>query len=81
MFTARYELYTSMRYSLKLILVFKGLRPLTLGARVRFQVSPCKVVDGVARGQVFLRVSPVNMPSMLHTHLHLHIAFARKTNG
>jgi hypothetical protein len=42
------------------------------------------VVDKVAMGQVNLRVlrfSPVNTtPTVLHTHLHLHVTFTRQTD-
>jgi hypothetical protein len=43
------------------------------------------VKDKVARRYALLRVlrfSPVTIfPSMLHTHLHLHVALTRRTNG
>jgi len=43
------------------------------------------VKDKVAGRQAILRVlrfSPVTVfPSMLHTHLHLHVALTRRTNG
>jgi len=43
------------------------------------------VKDNVASRQAILRalwVSPVTIfPSMLHTHLHLHVALTRRTNG
>ena len=43
------------------------------------------VADKAGLGQIFLRILPFSPPSinppMLHTHLHLHVALTRKTNG
>jgi len=43
------------------------------------------VVNKVATGQVFLQeiqFSPINIiPPVLYTHLQLHVALARRTNG
>ena len=61
-------------------------RPLEREVPVRSQISPREICSGqVGLGQVFLRVfpfSPVSIiPFMLHTHLYLHVAVKRRTNG
>jgi hypothetical protein len=58
-------------------------RSLTSEAQVRSQVSALRFVVGkVAPGQVFVRgLSLVKIPPVLHTHLHLHLALTRRTNG
>jgi hypothetical protein len=56
------------------------------GGSGSIQVSPCEICgeqSGTATGfSSVLQFSPVSViPPMLHTHLHLHVAFSRRTNG
>jgi hypothetical protein len=61
-------------------------RPLTAEAQFRSQTSSCEVfvghVGAVTGFSPSTSVSPVSIiPPMLHTHLHLHVALTRRTNG
>jgi len=61
-------------------------QPLNGEVPVRSQISPREICSGqVGLGQIFLRVllfSPVIIiPFMLHTHLYMHVAVKRRTNG
>jgi hypothetical protein len=66
----------------------RRLVPVLLPRRLGFgprRVDVRIVVDKVALGQVFLRVFPFFhvsvIPPLLHTHLRLHVALTRRTNG
>jgi hypothetical protein len=61
--------------------------PVTAGARVRSHVSLCEIccghcgfATGFSSSILFFPVVSV-IPPMLHTNLHLHFTFTKKTNG
>ena len=58
-------------------------RPLTAEVRFRSQVSLYEICGGKSgTGKGFSpSISLASIPPMLHTHLHLNIAFAWRTNG
>jgi hypothetical protein len=91
MFTARYKLNLQIQFRLTFALEnVPWLRWLVANLLKRNpQLNPRSfhvrfVVDRVAMGQDFLRLlrfPPVSIiPSMIHTHLHLRVAFVRRTN-
>ena len=60
-------------------------RPLTVDTQVRFQVRVRFVADKFTVKQVYLLVFRgflfSNIPPMLHTLLHLHVALTRRKNA
>ena len=87
-FTARYGLDLSIKIRLikSLIVHVVSCRRLTAAVRFRSKVSPCEICDGQSGTWTgllpALQISPVNtIPSMFHSHLHLHVAPTRRANG
>ena len=88
MFTARWGLDLSIKTRLikSLIVQIVSCRRLTAAARFRSKVSPCEICGGQSGTWTGLlpafQISPANtIPSMFHSHLHLHVAHTRRING